>query len=259
MTSLSIRELDETDDLHAACRLFDGIWKFEPGGDPLSVEALLTLNRCGNYVYGAFHGERMVGASVGIFGPPRSLGMCSYITGAATAGAGIGLALKRHQRRWAIERGVDHIFWTFDPLIRRNAHFNLVKLGAAAERYHVDYYGKMPDTINGDDESDRLLAVWRLESPGAVGAAGRPAAVPAPADAGLLLEDRADRPVLHDSPATTLLLQIPHDIEKLRITDPGLAREWRVAVRHALGPLLADGGAIIGFHDRMSYVVRKKE
>ncbi|MGI5165572.1 GNAT family N-acetyltransferase [Spirillospora sp. CA-253888] len=256
--TLTIRRLEEPGDLQDACRLFDGIWKFDPGGDPLSVEVLLTLERCGNYVHGAFSGDRMVGASVGIFGPPSSGDMCSYITGAATAGAGIGLALKRHQREWAAALGIRRIFWTFDPLIRRNAHFNLVKLGARAERYHVDYYGKMPDSINGDDESDRLLAAWHLNDPAVAEAArGVPAAVPVPSGAEVLLEARGDRPVRHDSTAATLLLEVPHDIEKLRATDPGLAREWRVALRETLDPVLAKGGVIAGFHDRTSYVVQR--
>lgn len=252
-----IRRLEELGDLERARGLFDVIWEFEPGGDPLSVEALLTLTRCGNYVFGAFHGEEMVGASVGIFGAPHSGEMCSYITGAAAIGSGTGLALKRHQRLWALERGVDRIFWTFDPLIRRNAHFNLVKLGARAESYHVDYYGKMPDSINQDDESDRLLAVWHLGDPGVVAAARDSfTAVHVPTDAELALESRGDRPVRHETTAPTLLFQVPRDIEKIRTEDLGLAREWRWALRETLDPLLAEGAVVTGFHDRTSYVVR---
>ncbi|WP_106396819.1 GNAT family N-acetyltransferase [Actinocorallia populi] len=255
-----IRKLEELDDFERARRLFDRIWAFEPGGDPLSTEALLTLARCDNYVFGAFHGDQMVGASVGIFGPPRSREMCSYITGVATIGSGTGLALKRHQRSWAVERGVERIFWTFDPLIRRNAHFNLVKLGARAESYHEDYYGRMPDLINVDDESDRILAVWHLDDPG-VAAAARDAPLPVevPPDAGIALEDRDDRPVRHDVTARTLLLQVPRDIEKMRATDHGLAREWRRALRETLSPLLEEGATVVGFHGRTSYVVRRKE
>ena len=254
----AIRRLEELGELERARGLFDVIWDFEPGGDPLSVEALLTLTRCGNYVFGAFHGEQMVGASVGIFGEPRSGEMCSYITGASSIGSGTGLALKRHQRLWALERGVDRIFWTFDPLIRRNAHFNLVKLGARAESYHVDYYGKMPDSINQDDESDRLLAVWRLNDP-LVADTARNVFTTAyvPPDAELALEARGDRPVRHETTARTLLFQVPHDIEKIRTEDLGLAREWRWALRETLDPLLKAGAAITGFHDRTSYLVQR--
>ena len=50
--------------------------------------------------------------------------------------------------------------WTFDPLVRRNAHFNLAVLGATVDEYLVDFYGPLPDAVNAGDESDRLLVVW---------------------------------------------------------------------------------------------------
>ena len=45
--------------------------------------------------------------------------------------------------------------WTYDPLVSRNARFNLVKLGAVGTEYAVDFYGPMRDGVN-DGESDRL-------------------------------------------------------------------------------------------------------
>ena len=62
--------------------------------------------------------------------------------------------------------GVSEIAWTFDPLVSRNAYFNLIKLGADAVEYLPNFYGPMLDTINGDDDSDRLLIKWRLLDPG---------------------------------------------------------------------------------------------
>ncbi|GAA1896234.1 hypothetical protein [Actinomadura bangladeshensis] len=41
------------------------------------------------------------------------------------------------------------VIWTFDPPVRRNAHFNLAKLGARAEAYLENHYGQLPDAING--------------------------------------------------------------------------------------------------------------
>src|SRR5437763_17197337 len=63
--------------------------------------------------------------------------------------------------------------WTTDPLIRRNAYFNLAKLGAEAPQYLVDFYGEMRDAFNAGDESDRLLIRWRLDSERAASAAAR--------------------------------------------------------------------------------------
>ena len=52
---------------------------------------------------------------------------------------GIGLALKWHQRRWCLDRGIRTVEWTYDPLVARNGWFNLTKLGARAVAYEVDF------------------------------------------------------------------------------------------------------------------------
>ena len=71
----------------------------------------------------------------------------------------VGFALKQHQRAWALARDLDLITWTFDPLVRRNAYFNLAKLGAEVTGYHEDFYGPMHDALNQGDESDRCVVV----------------------------------------------------------------------------------------------------
>ncbi len=76
---------------------------------------------------------------------------------------GIGRGLKLHQRAWALEHGYDEIRWTFDPLLRGNANFNLHKLGATFGSYLINFYGTMTDGINANGlPSDRVEAVWRL-------------------------------------------------------------------------------------------------
>ena len=58
------------------------------------------------------------------------------------------------------------VTWTLDPLVSRNAHLNLVTLGARVEHYLVDLYGPMRDGLNRGDPSDRLLVRWELASAG---------------------------------------------------------------------------------------------
>ena len=77
----------------------------------------------------------------------------------------IGTALKMHQRVWALDHGIDTIVWTFDPLVRRNARVNLLKLGVEVDGFEVDFYGSMDDGINSGDPTDRLFAWWHLDSP----------------------------------------------------------------------------------------------
>ena len=74
----------------------------------------------------------------------------------------MGFALKLHQRAWALSRDVTTITWTFDPLVCRNAYFNVAKLAATPAEYLPDFYGEMDDVINGSDDSDRLLVHWPL-------------------------------------------------------------------------------------------------
>ncbi|WP_051344264.1 hypothetical protein [Alicyclobacillus herbarius] len=77
--------------------------------------------------------------------------------------AGIGAHLKRTQYQLARELGYPAIAWTYDPLVARNAHFNLNKLGARIEEYLVNAYGVDPsDRINQGLETDRFIAVWEI-------------------------------------------------------------------------------------------------
>ena len=169
-----------------------------------------------------------------------------------TRARGVGLAVKLHQRAWALARGIDLVTWTFDPLVRSNAYFNLTKLGAEATAYHPDFYGAMDDGINAGEESDRLLVTWALDSPRAVaaseGAVGVGLAAPTDdtvlVEAGtavLLEEDGRGRPVAHPCRGPRLLCRVPADIVALRRADPALARQWRRAVRDTLGAAVAEG------------------
>jgi predicted GNAT superfamily acetyltransferase len=54
--------------------------------------------------------------------------------------------------------------WTFDPLEIKNAHLNLVRLGAIARRYSVNHYGFSSSPLQGNLPTDRLVAEWWLKS-----------------------------------------------------------------------------------------------
>ncbi|WP_344972744.1 GNAT family N-acetyltransferase [Streptosporangium fragile] len=252
-----VRELCSIGEFEDVVRLFDGIWHPSPGSAPVTVEILRALSHAGNYVTGAYRDDRMVGASVGFLAAPAGRVLHSHVTGAA-AGHGIGFALKLHQRTWALARGLEHITWTYDPLVRRNAHFNLAKLGARPEEYLPSFYGTMDDAINAGDESDRVLAVWRLSEPHVLAAVrGEPYRVEIPPDAVAGLSDDDGRPVPGRTCARTVLVAVPPDIEALRRADPGAARSWRHAVRDVLGGLLQEGAQVTGFHDRSCYILER--
>jgi predicted GNAT superfamily acetyltransferase len=257
---VSVRELNDIAELADVVGLFSVIWG-RSANPPVTVELLRAFTKAGNYVVGAFDGDTLVGACVGFFHAPAGEALHSHIAGVApkAGGRSIGFALKLHQRAWALLRGVGEIAWTFDPLVARNAYFNLVKLGARPDEYLPNFYGPMSDAINGEEDSDRLLVRWRLrEATVAATCAGNRVGVVADdeirAGAAVALgiaEDGGPMPGrLH---AATSLVAVPRDIEALRGTRPDLARRWRQAVRDAL----LGGGRIDGFDRAGWYVVRR--
>ncbi|MCO1578497.1 GNAT family N-acetyltransferase [Crossiella sp. SN42] len=258
---VEIAELAELSDLQRAFRLFQDIWLPKPGSEPITVELMRVLEHTGGYVAGAFSADELVGAGAGFLAAPIGRGLHSHVAGVAgqAQGRSVGYALKLHQRAWALVRGLDVVSWTFDPLVRRNAFFNLAKLGALPAEYLPDFYGPMADEINDAGPSDRVLLSWRLTGPAVAAAcAGRPL-TPDITTAEPLLSDVDGRPVRRETGAGTVLVAVPADIETLRGKDPVLAVEWRFAVRDTLGELLDAGATVTGFLRSGSYVVSRPD
>lgn len=229
---LEIRPLASLEDARAASALFDRIWRERRiMGAPL----LRAMASHGGQVLGAFEGGEMVGAQAGLVGIVDGAPVLhSHITGVAeeVQGRGVGFALKVAQREWCLEHGIDRVTWTFDPMIARNARFNLVKLGAVADRFHRDYYGEMSDAFNVGDRSDRLEVVWELRS------------------------DRVERALRGEATGPTgPTVEIPPDYHAVRAEDPEAARRARDAVADALEAAFAEGSRATWF-DR-GYVLER--
>lgn len=265
-----VRELVSLTELEGMVAVFDEIWDPDSGNSSMRLDLLRAMTKAGNYASGAYDlaTGALLGACVGFFGPPSRAELHSHIAGVVPAGLGrsVGFALKLHQRAWSLRRDVRVVAWTYDPLIRRNAYFNLVKLGARPAEYLRDFYGVMDDVINGGTETDRMLVHWDLRS---VAAAEASAGRPSPASfAGerargaivALSADGAGRPVPGPAVAAAsasgsrLLVGIPADIEAMRLSDPALAAAWRTALRDALAPLIDGGARVTGF-DRNGWYV----
>jgi predicted GNAT superfamily acetyltransferase len=260
-----VRELRELAELDEVYRLYDSIWRPDPSNPPVTTELLRALTKAGNYVGGAYDGDELIGACVGFFSAPAEVSMHSHVAGVSGAARGrnVGFALKLHQRAWALRRGVSTISWTFDPLIRRNAYFNVAKLAARPTEYLTNFYGDMRDGINSGDDTDRLLVRWELDAPAVGAAAARRSAI---IDARLMpgatvaLACGTDgRPAVADPAGDgVLLVAVPPDAEGMRRTDPGAAKAWRAALREVLGGLLTDGARVTGFDRAGWYVVEQK-
>jgi predicted GNAT superfamily acetyltransferase len=259
---VDVCELTSLVDLEAVVRLYATIWGRDPD-PPMHLELLRALAKAGNYIGGAFEGDQLVGACVGFFMAPGRRGLHSHIAGVArqALGRNVGFALKVHQRAWSLQRELTEIYWTFDPLVSRNAHFNLVKLGATADDYLRNFYGAMADHINGSDETDRLLVRWRLTDPRVaaccVGVSSPTVATDRLAAGAVIALGISDdgTPVPGRLDEGTSLVAVPADIEAIRRTNPELAMTWRMAVRETLTALAAAGAQITGFDRTGWYIV----
>jgi predicted GNAT superfamily acetyltransferase len=267
---VEIAELHEIGELTEAAELFIEVWQASRAEAPCTPALLRALAHSGNYVAGARAGKRMVGASVGFLYPADgSIGLHSHITGvsARAQGRGVGFALKQHQRAWALARGFEVITWTFDPLVRRNAFLNLVRLGAEIVEYLPDFYGPMADGINAGDETDRCLVSWPLALGRPVAASEGATAEPdldALREAGarvLVAENAAGAPVVPGGGPPgggALLVQVPSDIVAIRAADPELASRWRRALRDTMGEALGRGHKATGITRSGWYVLERQ-
>ena len=230
--------------------LFAEVWGVADGPVPISGDLIRALVYTGNYAAGAWAGTGLVGASVAFLALDNGrLSLHSHITGVARAarGGSVGFALKQHQRAWALSHGIREITWTFDPLVRGNARFNLVKLGAVAVSYLVDFYGQMEDGVNAGDRSDRCAVRWELDAAPrvAVPDGATPGQLPSSGTV-LLAVGPDDRPTLIDANGSgvnpsQVLCQVPADIVAMRAADPGKARAWRDALADTMGAAMEAG------------------
>ena len=233
-----IQNLNDLAQMQQAAKLLVDIWGAESEGSLLPSELLRALGHSGNYVVGAFADGRMVATSVGFVGFSHGhTHLHSHISGVARdlQHRSIGFALKLHQRAWSLQHGIDKVVWTFDPLVRRNAYFNLNKLGARVTEFHVDFYGHMDDALNNGDETDRAVVEWNLVSP-------QPRRDKADGEA--ILRDHGDgQPELVGDgfSAPRLLAWVPPDIVELRQRDPESASLWRKGLRDSFGRAINDG------------------
>jgi predicted GNAT superfamily acetyltransferase len=262
-----VADLNEPSVFRAASTLFAEIWGTEERNQQMPAEIMRALVHAGGYASGAFVDGRMIGALVGLIGLGDGEAFVhSHILGVlpGSDARGAGFALKQHQRAWTLGRGLTRVEWTFDPLVRRNAYFNLCKLGAAAPAYYENFYGVMEDAINAGDLSDRLLIRWDLASDRAERAAEGRAIVMDVSDLignpdAVALGVAPDgSPLASTAPSEVRICATPEDIVALRATNPDLARDWRAALRAALGGAIADGLEVSGFSRDGCYVLARQ-
>lgn len=243
---------------------------------PSNIMHAMTHN--GGLALGAYEGETMVGMTLGFPAQRDSKRFFwSHMAGVLPAyqGGGIGYALKQKQRVWALEHGYDEIRWTFDPIQRGNAHFNLRLLGCTANMYYEDFYGQsLNDALNVAAPTDRLEAVWKL---------GKKPSLPTPfhakkphppppsplregeSEAVILWRGNDDAPQLRLDEGVELpqvvYAEMPPSGAWLRALPAEGMLAWRLALRGALQAAFARGYRAVDFaeQDGRAYYVLERQ
>jgi predicted GNAT superfamily acetyltransferase/predicted GIY-YIG superfamily endonuclease len=240
-TQWECRILDSVSDLEKFVDLEIAVWGLDPR-DAVPTSLLHAMAFNGGLVVGVYDRDEMIGmafAFPAIQNAKRIL--WSHMTGVRPdyQGKGVGFALKQFQRTWALEQGYTKMGWTFDPLQRGNANFNLHGLGVTAQTYHINLYGEMTDGINAGLPSDRLEVIWDLRQKRVQKLAK---GVPDSPSVDIIMEspyllravnDKALECPLPPRRPNICRIEIPNDIANLKRNSPQTALTWRLAVRSA--------------------------
>jgi predicted GNAT superfamily acetyltransferase len=174
--ALTFRPCVSFADFDDCVRLQQIVW-----GEAIVVPSAMFVvaSEIGGQVLGAFDSGRLIGftmALIGSHGTAHTF-LHSHMTAVLDEyrNRGVGRQLKLFQREDALARSIHRVEWTFDPLDLRNAHFNLVRLGAIARRLMPNFYGITDSPLHHHMPTDRLLAEWHLDAPRVTGIlAGQP-------------------------------------------------------------------------------------
>jgi predicted GNAT superfamily acetyltransferase len=233
-SQIKIKPLITVEDQDLGRAVFDHTWAKDAGTE-ITPNLLQAMVHSGAYLSGAFIGADCVGAAFAFPATTGGLHLHSHMTAVMEnhRDKGIGFLLKIDQWHWAKKNDYKEITWTFDPLVKRNAKLNILKLGADVSAYYPNFYGEMPDALNAGDESDRLLASWKVQG-----------------DAPM------SRQEIIAVQSSDILIEIPQDIVAIRESDLAENLRWRHKVREQFTGALDKGGQIIGFSANSEYVVR---
>jgi predicted GNAT superfamily acetyltransferase len=226
---IEVRPLNAHADFEDAVRLQQQIWGFEEI-ELLPLRLFVVATKVGGQVFGAFDGKRMVGFCLAIPGmkPGGKSYLHSHMLGVLPdyQNAGVGRKLKLAQRQDALQRSIELVEWTFDPLEIKNAFFNMERLGAIVRRYVLNQYGTTSSHLHGGLPTDRCIAEWWIGG--------------ARAEAIIARQDFKRNPV-------EARIAIPADIADIRAGDPKRAREIQLQASEEFRQAFDRDLAVIGF------------
>jgi predicted GNAT superfamily acetyltransferase len=230
-----LRPLESAADYAACVALQEATWG-RGFADRVPPSLLMIAPKVGGIAAGAFEAAgALVGLVLGFtglrHGEPAHWSHMLAVR-ADRRDQGIGRALKQFQRDRLLASGVRVMYWTFDPLVARNAHLNLTRLGVTVDEYVPDFYGPGEDSpLDRGIGTDRLVVRWNL--PGTGGDEGQPRSATA-------------------GKAVPVRVVVPDDIHRVKARSVRDALAWREKTRRAFLDLLGRGYRVVGFERAMS-------
>lgn len=249
-----VRTLTTNAEYDEAVALQDEIWG-AGFTDRVPASILRVAQKVGGVTAGAFDAQnRMLGFVFGLTGvrDGRPVHWSDMLAVREEArGKQLGEKLKNYQRDLVRAVGVEIMFWTFDPLVARNAHFNLNRLGARIAEYIPNFYGSNTGSIlHGALPTDRFVAEWQLASADRKTRDAAPQRKRPTADLArtAVVENGRVRVVEPLPDATRVLVPVPRDIEALLGASQDAALAWRLATREAILHYLSLGYQVTAFY-----------
>jgi chorismate synthase len=213
--------------------------------EKIPAAMLLVAQKTGGVVAGAFdESDRLMGFVFGVTGlkDGKLIHWSDMLAVRPEAqGRKLGEQLKAYQRDRCRAMGIETIYWTFDPLVARNAHLNLNTLGGRVDEYVVAMYGEATNSpLQGDMPTDRFVIAWPVDP-----AQGATALDALPTDLPLVVGALAEEGPLVDAAAVGI--RVPRNITQIAADHLPTARRWRLATRRGFTHYLDRGYHVRGF------------
>lgn len=251
---VTIRPLGSQKDLQACVQLQYDTWGRD-FKDAVPASILQVSQLVGGVAAGAFDSDgKLVGFVFGITGVENGqvVHWSDMLAVRADArNSGVGRELKEFQRREVARVGGRVIYWTYDPLVARNAHLNFNVFGVRVARYVRDMYGNETGSdLHRGIGTDRLVVAWPVAE-GELQARRHEiatiAAEQTALESPLLGDPDADARTEPPDAAMRVRIATPADIAALQKGDPAAAARWRAVTREAFEQCFAAGFRVQGF------------
>ena len=257
---ISIRRVRTNEEYDACVRMQHAIWG-EDFTEAVPATILKVTQQIGGVTAGAFDpGGRLLGFVFGMMGSmDGALVHWSDMLAVhhEARNKGLGRRLKLFQRELLRPLGVERMFWTYDPLVAKNAFLNIVRLGARPTEYVIDMYGAdTHSALHSGLGTDRFIVAWDLTKDGGANTRSE-------AD---VESDVRNAPIA--GPATELpdadlvRVEIPADIDAVLARDVSVAATLRTSTRRIFTHYMDRHYRVAGFShltpdDRYFYILSR--